>query len=148
MWCVGGVVSLTEPRCKPGPWPGRIELLYLDNIYHSTGGSTVFLGDSKDLLGDTLKNIRHGKSLTQWMEFVWMPLYHSDPSGIVFMEYTTDDDSVKPYPTYKSIHNIRNYIPKGQKLEVLLFEPKTVKDDKKVWRVVDDRTDWRVLDSV
>ena len=31
----------------------------IDNIYHSTGGSTVFLNDSKSILSKRLEDIRH-----------------------------------------------------------------------------------------
>jgi hypothetical protein len=69
------------------------------------------------------------------------------------MEYTTEAkhgiDDV--YPTYKSINKIRSYIPRGQNLEVILFEPRNEKiaqgseENQIVWRLVDDKTDYTFI---
>lgn len=118
----------------------------IDNVYHSTGGSKTFSIDNEDINAqfvNTIANIQPGLSLQGWLEEFWMPEYHKDPGGVTFLEYDTKD-GFRPFPTYKSINVIRNYESHGQKLEVILFEPKTVMSgDKEVqlWRLVDDVMD-------
>lgn len=125
----------------------------VDNVYHSTGGSKVYdiEGEKREILLNTLADIRGGKSLEGWLETFWMQSYHNDPAGVVFVEYTSRfDEGVKPYPTYKSINHIRNYIPNGQRVEAILFEPKTVTNANgsfQVWRLVDDLTDWTFIEQ-
>jgi len=124
----------------------------VDNVYHSTGGSKVYdiEGKKREILLYTLDNIRGGKSLEGWLETFWMQAYHNDPAGVIFVEYTSRfEEGVKPYPTYKSINHIRNYIPNGQRVEAILFEPVTFSDSNgsfQVWRLVDDITDWTFIE--
>jgi hypothetical protein len=120
----------------------------IDNIYHSNGGSKTYNISNEDIKKKVLKTIskiRNDQSLQNWLETNWMGQYHKDPSGIIFLEYTTEEGEFIPYPTYKSTNVIRNYIPNGQNVEVLLFEPvKSVKDNGDVitkWRIVDDLVD-------
>lgn len=111
-----------------------------DNVYSSTGGNRHYdnLSDSdKETLTKHLSNIRGGQSLDSWLEQTWLKTYHQDPNGIIFLEYDAKK-GIKPFPTYKSINTIRNYIPNGQGLELLLFEPVKLEDGKKQWYVVDD----------
>jgi len=119
----------------------------VDNVYHSTGGSKTFdikNADQKKALMKAITNVRGGNTLQSWLETYWMPQYHKDPAGIVFLEYTTKD-GVKIYPTYKSINTIRYYDYVGQHLNVLLFEPKPIKhenNDALLWRLVDDEKEY------
>ena len=111
-----------------------------DNIYSSTGGVKRYenLTDQQvEELTEALHNVRGGKTLEAWLEAVWLIVYHQDPNGIIFLEYDAER-GIDPFPTYKSINVIRNYIPNGQLLEVLLFEPKSLDDGGKLWYVVDD----------
>lgn len=117
-----------------------------DNVYTATGGSKQYdIKDSekKDKLMNKLGRVRSGKSLQEWLKATWMPLYHNDPNGIIFMEYVKND----VWPTYKNIDHIRNYAPKGQLVDWLIFEPKDVRINKntveKHWRIVDDLNDRR-----
>lgn len=118
----------------------------LDNVYSATGGSKYYeLPDSqrKDLL-KKLGNVRGHQSLERWLKINWMHVYHTDPNGLIFIEYKEENC----YPTYKSIDNIRNYENDGQNLEWLLFEPKKVLiNDKSVEliRYVDSETDWTFI---
>lgn len=123
----------------------------VDNVYHSTGGSKEYKieGKKRKILLGKLNNIRGGKSLERWLESFWMKAYHNDPHGVIFVEYTSKDGIVNPYPTYKSINDIRNYKPNGQNLEVILFEPKEVKGENDlyyIWRVVDDVKDYTFIE--
>jgi hypothetical protein len=112
-----------------------------DNIYSSTGGVKRYenLSDNQILeLEEHLHNIKGGKSLESWLESVWLTVYHQDPNGIIFLEYDAAL-GIKPQPSYRSINTIRNYIPNGQKLEVLIFEPVNLDSGVVQWEVVDDK---------
>lgn len=130
----------------------------VENVFSATGGSKKYNIENEERLKNFLSKVselRDGKSVQKYVEFTWMPLYHSDPNGVIFMEYTTEDDHGKDdvYPTYKSIDRIRTYIPRGQLTEAILFEPKNVKvfnnDGVMVgktvhWRLVDDKKDYTI----
>lgn len=112
-----------------------------DNVYSATGGVKRYenLTDSQTKeLQEHLHDIKGGKSLESWLESVWLTVYHQDPNGILFLEYSSDLD-IKPFPTYKSINTIRNYTSNGLTLEALLFEPKDLDGGVKQWYVVDDK---------
>lgn len=121
-------------------------LKHTDNVFSATGGSKQYDLDTskKKELNETLMNIRGGKSLEQWNETFWMPAYHYDPNGITILEYDTER-LIKPFPVEQSILTIRNYIPNGMKVEVILFEPvieKTAQGGSiKKWRLIDDEQD-------
>lgn len=122
-------------------------LRLIDNVYTSQGGSKDYNITPESTLESYTKHIgdiRGGRSLQGWLENFWMPLYHSDPNGIIFLEYDSSNE-IAPYPTYKSINNIRNYEADGQKMEWLLFEPKTVVEaaggTALHFRLVDDTLD-------
>lgn len=120
-------------------------LLPISNVFSSAGTTKKFDLKDKELetFIKTLSNISHGKGIQNYTENIWMPLYHSDPNGIIFMEYVSKPE-LKVYPTYKSIHRIRHYILKGQVLDVLLFEP-IIEETRQIWRVVDDKKDYTVI---
>jgi len=111
----------------------------VDNVYTSLGGSKIYDISSetiKQQVVDAVNEIRGGKSLEAWLSTFWMDSYHYDPNGVVFLEY---GEGVEPYPTYKAIESVRNYLPNGQKCEWILFEPKKLDDTPdKYWRFVDD----------
>ena len=117
----------------------------VDNVYSATGGSKLYSIDNEEKLGTLLKKVgrvRSGKSLQEWLKVNWMPLYHADPNGVIFLEYETKPD--KCWPTYKNIEHIRNYKATGQLTEWILFEPVQVKVKNGIerwWRLVDDTTD-------
>lgn len=124
-------------------------LLPISNVFSATGGKKSYTIDNPEQAKafiKTISNIRDGKSIESYVEEIWMPLYHTDPNGVIFMEYTTTP-KITVYPTYKSIHNIRAYVPKGQLVEVILFEPVDMEDNVKMWRLVDDEVDYRIMQS-
>jgi len=115
------------------------------NVYSANGGSIHIdlEGDEKEILINKMSRTRDGKSLREWLKTFWMPLYHSDPNGVIFIEYTTKDE-LDCWPTYKQISHIQAYKPKGQLLEWILFAPTDVVIDGKkeqVIRLVDDVQD-------
>jgi len=118
----------------------------VDNVYSATGGSKIYNiknTDEKKKLMTAVSRTLNGKSLQEWLETNWMPLYHADPNGIIFLEYKSGEDE-QCWPTYKNVSHIRNYVPRGQLLEWVLFEPYKLKIGEKVediWRLVDDKMD-------
>jgi len=122
----------------------------IDNVYSATGGSKNYklTGDKLKTLLKKLSNVRGNKSLEQWLQTNWMHVYHNDPDGVIFIEYTTKDTE-DCWPTYKEITKIRNYEKDGQALEWILFEPKKVPVRKngshevvELIRFVDDENDY------
>jgi len=119
----------------------------IGNIYSSTGGNKQYdiTTDSikKEVL-TSLSNISGNQSLEKWLRQTWMPLYHTDPNGLIMYEYKGEEI----YPTYKSINVIRDYKPKGQNVDWLLFEPYDLKingTQYKAWRLIDDENDRTIL---
>lgn len=115
------------------------------NVYSANGGSISFhlKNDERDLLVRKMSRTKNGKSLREWLKTFWMPLYHSDPNGIIFIEYEVEPE-LNCWPTYKQISHIQAYLPKGQLIEWLMFAPRKVKIGKKeeqVIRFVDDTMD-------
>jgi hypothetical protein len=126
----------------------------IDNVWTATGGSKFYdLEDDEQKLelAKAITQVRGGKSIEQWNKDVWMKVLHTDPAGVTFLEYDAEKD-ISPFPTYKSIEKIRNYITNGVNLEVILFEPKTIKrdgdqKDQKTWRLVDDLRDIFIIQT-
>lgn len=118
--------------------------LPIQNVFSSTGGvksyknGSVTLSDAnqKRLL-ETVSNIRDNKSIERYIETQWLSLYHTDPSGVLWMRYKVENDELDIYPTYQSIGSIRNYKAKGQLVEWIIFEPTVLKEET-IWIVVDD----------
>ena len=121
----------------------------IDNVYSATGGSKNYkLKDDKlKILLKKLSNVRGNKSLEQWLQTNWMHVYHNDPDGVIFIEYTTKETE-DCWPTYKEITKIRNYEKDGQALKWILFEPKKVLKSNigaeviELIRFVDDENDY------
>lgn len=113
----------------------------IDNVYSATGSSKTYKieGDQMAKFLKVISNIRDGKTLKSYLESKWMPIYHRDPSGIIYLEYITNTDgAVKVYPTYKSSGAIRSYLTNGQALEWVMFEPKDIGEGQQLVRIVDD----------
>lgn len=121
----------------------------IDNVYSATGGSKEYKlkGNKLKELLRKLSNVRGNKSLEQWLQVNWMHVYHNDPDGVIFIEYTTKETE-DCWPTYKEITKIRNYHKDGQALKWILFEPKKVMNPAigseviELVRFVDDENDW------
>lgn len=116
----------------------------IDNIYYATGGLKDYdIPESlkKEFLSK-IANVRDNKTLSEWVQLNAIQLFNTDPNGLIFLEYKDTD----VYPTYKSIDAVRHYNSKGQVLEYVLFEPKTIKNQI-YWRIIDDKTDRTFLQS-
>ena len=127
--------------------------LPIENVFSSTGGIKNYKNGEYQLSDDNLakllsfvSNTRDGKSIERYLEDQWMDLYHCDPAGVQWINYTTDATGLTSmYPTYWCIDTIRNYIPKGQLVECIVFEPTKLKDGSYVWTVVDDLTQYSII---
>lgn len=124
--------------------------LPIQNVFSSTGGVKNYQNGQYKLstanlkkLISTISNIRDGKSIERYIESQWMNLYHTDPSGVLWVTYTTVPE-LKVYPTYHSINVIRHYIPKGQLTECIVFEPRN-DGEYRYWTVLDDAKHWTVV---
>lgn len=114
----------------------------IENIYYATGGVKEYEIEDKELKLKYLKkiaSIRDGKTLSEWVQTNAIQLLNTDPNGLIFLEYKTNEKT-EVYPTYKSINSVRHYEKKGQQVEVVIFEPFTI-DKKTYYRIVDDAWD-------
>jgi hypothetical protein len=115
----------------------------IGNVFTATGGEKNYRIDNeatRQRFFNVMSSIRDGKSMQSFVENVWLPLFHTDPNGLIFMEYSTQENNSFITPTYKSINSIRNYKARGQTAEWVVFEPKKIKEGE-LWRVVDDSFD-------
>ena len=115
----------------------------IDNIYYANGGVKSYdiaNEKTKKAFLAQIANIRDGKTLSEWVQQNAIHLLHTDPNGVIFLEYETVP-KLKIYPTYKGINSIRFYESKGQLLEYIIFEPKVI-DNNYYYRVVDDLYDY------
>lgn len=127
----------------------------IQNVFAATGGVKDYNNGDYEmpeklliLLMKFISNTRDGKSVERYLESIWMNLYHTDPSGVMQIEYITNKTSkvvTKMYPSYKGIHSIRNYTPKGQLVECIIYEPKKVAAGKQIWTVIDDVQQWSII---
>lgn len=129
--------------------------LPIQNVFSANGGvknyeNGEYKMDESDLerMYAILSNVRDGKSIERYIEEQWMELYHTDPSGVLWMRYVTDAEGIvtQCYPTYQAIGAIRNYTPKGQMVENIIFEPYTIKGTK-YYVVVDDAKQYTVSEN-
>jgi len=116
----------------------------IDKVFSAKGGGNIYNlnTDSKEKkLTDKLGNIRHGKTIRNWIRDIQANKYYTDPCGLVFFEWNSE----KTYPTIKSIKAIQNYYSDGRTVEWVLFNP--IEDEKlhtKTYRFVDDFKDYTI----
>lgn len=130
--------------------------LPIQNVFSATGavkdyqnGEVKLSEANQAKLLSILGNVRDNKSLERYIESKWLPLYHTDPAGVLFVQYkketqTDGEDELCVYPTYQSINVIRTYIDDGQLVENILFEPKILTDGTKQWVLVDDANQYTI----
>lgn len=122
-----------------------------ENVFQANGGSELIKFKSEKIEKEfisILSNIQGGKSLQEYLAEYYFQQADIDPNGLIFLEYKTEPN-IEVYPTYKCIKDIRFYECEGQKLEVVIFEPKLIvnQDNKfstETWRIVDEKTDWTI----
>ena len=120
----------------------------IQNVFSAMGGVKNYTDGDAKLSEDNLakllhivSNVRDGKSIESYIQLQYTNFYHIDPAGVIYLTYTTDDKGLnKIYPVYFSIGSIRNYLPKGQLVEWILFEPDvTSQPGKQIWKIIDDQ---------
>lgn len=125
------------------------------NIFSARGGTKNYQykkrteEELKTIL-NIVSNNKDGKSLERYLEEKWVGLYHSDPAGVMWIRYEIGEN-IKCYPTYQDIFHVRNYKPKGQLVEWIVFEPTRVKYGEKEiekWIVVDDLKQYTIYKDV
>jgi hypothetical protein len=123
-----------------------------ENVFQSIGGALHLNIESeqiKEQFTKHLESFKGLKSLDNYLSENFFKMLDVDPNGVIFLEYKTEEKEITDvYPTYKSIHDIRNYDAIGQSIKYIVFEPKVeVKDNGVIhkWRVVDSLTDWTIL---
>ena len=117
-----------------------------ENVFQANGGSEKLILANEtiaNIFAKAQSNFKANKSVFKYLSEVYFDLSDVDPNGLIFLEYK--NNSISPYPTYKSIEDIYEYEPNGQKIEYVVFQPKTVIIEKKstikIWRMVDDVND-------
>jgi len=106
--------------------------------------------------GQRMMNVRKGMSMDEWVQFIGLQAYLTDPMSL---SYTEIDAKGYSYPTYKSTSCIFDYALTGRKPEYVVFTlsndevaaivaagkvPKMKKGDI-LYRVVDDAFDRYVI---
>lgn len=127
----------------------------LDKVFSARGGSVyINLPETAEKKAEILAtNVRNGKSVRKWVETTWTPHLLDDPFGIVFMEMLPKQQAIiaqregRPwvYPTYRSIQDIYDYLPKGNRLEYVVFN--LTKEEKQAFGVDEKSTVYRLIDD-
>lgn len=119
-----------------------------DKVYSAKGGSfqiEIKNKNQKEEFLESMNNIAEGMSKRIWLENYALDAYHIDPNGIIFVEIPKIGSiSMMPYPTFKSIKSIHDYIINGQDIDYVIFNAEIIEIDnetRRVFRVVDDEKD-------
>lgn len=114
---------------------------HADKIFSAQGGSTIYgLKDEikRAKLQSLLYKVNNGISLDKWLENIWLDKLATDPNGLILFEHK---DGI-PYPTYKSILTVRDYVQNGQGVDYVIFEPyRRDEEAGEFVRVYDDEGD-------
>ena len=114
----------------------------VDKVFNADGGSTIVKAKtdaSQEVINGAISNFHGGYSVRKFISSIQSSKYYSDPSGIVFFEWNEKET----YPTFKSIHSIRNYEADGRKIKWVLFEPFQIEGKEgDFYRFVDDSFDY------
>lgn len=121
----------------------------VDKVFSAKGGSRIYGTGKSNTANEKLRlllsNVKDGFSVKNWIENIQANKYYSDPTGMVFFEWTETDT----FPTIKPILTIRNYHTSGREVDWVLFEP-TIRHNKatgiqergEFFRFVDDEKDY------
>ncbi len=133
----------------------------LDKVFTARGGS-VYLNlteEAEKKARVISQDVKDGYSVRKWVEYFWKPHMLDDPFGVILLEIAEPTEIAKlrnenksfVFPVYKSITEIYDYLPKGNRLEYLVLEMGESdkeniglgKDDK-LFRVIDDANDYYI----
>jgi hypothetical protein len=99
-------------------------------VFTARGGSMNFnLPEEKEkTMYSLLNNIRYNMALRKWVKTFALQAYRCDPASIILIEVEPlkvdtmgQMNNPRPYPTYKSIYAIYDYLPNGRKIEHVCF---------------------------
>jgi hypothetical protein len=119
------------------------------NVFESDGGSEEVDISSEAIKKEFIYHMNHfkgGKSVKHYLSSTYLQLWDKDPNGVLFLEYRTGDKQ-DVYPTYKAIEDLRFYGASGQRIEVIVFEPRKLESGQLEWRVVDKNRDFRIMET-
>ncbi len=94
-----------------------------DNVWSAKGGLVKLTMKSDELqerFNQQIKNVKNGKDAHQYLKDIWSNFFFTDPSGLLFMELSSDGDEA--YLTQKSIFDIKNMKVAGIQPEYVVFE--------------------------
>ena len=103
----------------------------IDNIFTAKGGGKYYQfstqAETKEKeLREILSNVKHGQSLSEYIETEWTNKFITDPNGLIFCEIENEEEGEtepKIEPCYKSIQKIRLYHQDGIYVNWVIFEP-------------------------
>lgn len=101
-----------------------------DNAFNARGGSSNYkFNTNKEQreieLKQILSNVKNSHSLYWYLEYEWFNRFITDPNGLIVIEVDSeevDERERKAYPTYKSIHSIKDYKQNGIFVDWVVFE--------------------------
>src|SRR5574343_744502 len=118
-----------------------------DDIFTASGANENLIKiNEKDhlKLNAILSKFKGNKSIEKYLQDTFFRLGSLDPNGLYFLEI--DPLTKIPYPTYKSIENIRFYQSNGILLDYVIFEEEPINDSEKTKiRIVDSTRDTMIL---
>ena len=94
-----------------------------DNVWSAKGGLIKLTMKTPELqtrYDEQIKNVKNGMDTHQYLKDIWSNSLFTDPSGLLFMELSTDGEQA--YLTQKSIHDIKNMKLSGIVPEYVVFE--------------------------
>jgi hypothetical protein len=88
-------------------------------VFTTKGGSISYTNSKRKekVIIDAMSNYGDGIGLRKWVETYAKPAFDTDPMGLIFMEHNDGE----PYPTYKRVTSIHDYISEGRELEYVCF---------------------------
>ena len=126
----------------------------LSAIFYATGENIMTSNvndNSLSELRNRLSSVTDNKSVSKYIQDVAIEVRDVDPAGCILIEYksTVEEEDSRIYPSYKSIHSIRDYKTRGQEYEYILFEPTQYTIDENrtllVYRLIDDLVDYTII---
>ena len=101
-----------------------------DNAFNARGGSNNYKFKtnkerSEVELRQIFSNIKRSESLYAYMEYGWFNRFITDPNGLIVIEVDSEEVEAgerEAYPTYKSIHSIKDYEQNGIFVDWVVFE--------------------------
>lgn len=124
------------------------ELSTFEKIFSAQGFSKYYDVSDQNDFKNYLNDIGEGRSISEWMEQIWLEKVNYDSSGVFLLELPEEiKGKPEPYVTFRSICDFHDFGCNGKKIEYLiLVEAKKDKEgDYFEYRVIDDAFDYIVI---